>query len=74
MTSHFLPRNMQILEQHKLVTPTEDYQEILTAIAKDICNQRKYRQRRKEDLKKMAATVERMNKKKKYYGEAVSWS
>jgi len=72
LKEHIL-KNLHILEQHKLVTPTEDYQEILTSIAKDICNQRKYRQRRKQDLKKIGETVERMNKKKKYYGEAVTY-
>ncbi|KAL5259979.1 hypothetical protein ACHWQZ_G010183 [Mnemiopsis leidyi] len=72
LKEHIL-KNLQILEQHKLVTPTEDYQEILTSIAKDICNQRKYRQRRKQDLKKIGETVERMNKKKKYYSEAVTY-
>ncbi|XP_063679641.1 ras GTPase-activating-like protein IQGAP2 isoform X2 [Bolinopsis microptera] len=72
LKEHIL-KNLTILEQHKLVTPTEDYQEILTSIAKDICNQRKYRQRRKQDLKKIGETVERMSKKKKYYGEAVTY-
>lgn len=66
-------KNLQILEEHKLVTSTEDYQEILTSIARDITNQRKYRLRRKQDLKKLSNTMEDMNKKRKYFSEAVTY-
>ena len=31
------------------------------------------RQRRRQDLKKMAGTMDLMNKKRKYYGEAVTY-
>jgi len=73
MFKSHINKNLQILEEHKLVTSTEDYQEILTSIARDITNQRKYRLRRKQDLKKMSNTMEDMNKKRKYFSEAVTY-
>lgn len=66
-------RNLKVLEQQKLVSAKNDYQEIVNAIAKDIRNQRKYRQRRKQELQKLKQTLENLTRKSKFYEEQVEY-
>eukprot|EP00795_Rhopilema_esculentum_P006087 gene6087-11472_t len=66
-------RNLKLLEAQGLVTAKNDYQDIVNAIAKDIRNQRRYRQRRKQELKKLKETVDNLNRKEKFYEEQIDY-
>ncbi|NXY01131.1 IQGA1 protein, partial [Pteruthius melanotis] len=49
------------------------YQELINDIAKDIRNQRRYRQRRKAELVKLQQTFSALNSKSTFYGEQVDY-
>ncbi|NWT21412.1 IQGA1 protein, partial [Vireo altiloquus] len=49
------------------------YQELINDIAKDIRNQRRYRQRRKAELVKLQQTFSALNSKATFYGEQVDY-
>lgn len=49
------------------------YQELINDIAKDIRNQRRYRQRRKAELVKLQQTYNALNSKATFYGEQVDY-
>jgi len=68
-----ITRNLKALEQHGLVSSKTNYQDIVNAIAKDIRNQRKYRQRRKQELQKLKATLENLTRKSTFYEEQVDY-
>ncbi|XP_067838793.1 ras GTPase-activating-like protein IQGAP2 [Heptranchias perlo] len=64
-----IQRNLRTLEQAGLVSSTNKYQELINDIAKDIRNQRRYRQRRKAELVKIQQTLSALNSKEKFYEE-----
>ncbi|XP_048383116.1 ras GTPase-activating-like protein IQGAP2 isoform X2 [Stegostoma tigrinum] len=64
-----IQRNLRTLEQAGLVSSTNKYQELINDIAKDIRNQRRYRQRRKAELVKLQQTLGALNSKAKFYEE-----
>jgi len=66
-------RNLKVLEAQGMVSSKNGYQDIVNAIAKDIRNQRRYRQRRKQELKKLKETVLNLNKKEKFYEEQIDY-
>ncbi|XP_049619468.1 ras GTPase-activating-like protein IQGAP2 [Syngnathus scovelli] len=66
-------RNLRNLEQANLVTDTNKYQDIISDIAKDICCQRRYRQRRKADLGKLQQTLVALNSKTTFYQEQMNY-
>ncbi|OWK09173.1 hypothetical protein Celaphus_00015232 [Cervus elaphus hippelaphus] len=51
------------------VDPKNRYQELINDIARDIRNQRRYRQRRKAELVKLQQTYAALNSKATFYGE-----
>ncbi|NWR22475.1 IQGA1 protein, partial [Emberiza fucata] len=55
------------------VTAKNKYQELINDIAKDIRNQRRYRQRRKAELVKLQQTYSALNSKATFYGEQVDY-
>ncbi|XP_063269109.1 ras GTPase-activating-like protein IQGAP1 [Prinia subflava] len=55
------------------VNATNKYQELINDIAKDIRNQRRYRQRRKAELVKLQQTYSALNSKATFYGEQVDY-
>lgn len=59
------------LELEGWVSRTNDYQTIVTSIARDICNKSKYRVIRDKELQTLRATKERLDEKTKYYQEQV---
>ncbi|XP_004480659.2 ras GTPase-activating-like protein IQGAP3 isoform X1 [Dasypus novemcinctus] len=79
LTAHsFLPlaekqrrvlRNLRRLEVLGLVSATDGYQGLVDELAKDICNQRRYRQRRKAELMKLQATYQGLSAKTTFYEE-----
>ncbi|NXP80375.1 IQGA1 protein, partial [Ramphastos sulfuratus] len=55
------------------VNEKNKYQELINDIAKDIRNQRRYRQRRKAELVKLQQTYSALNSKASFYGEQVDY-
>uniref|UniRef100_A0A2K5VLP7 Ras GTPase-activating-like protein IQGAP1 n=1 Tax=Macaca fascicularis TaxID=9541 RepID=A0A2K5VLP7_MACFA len=55
------------------VDPKNKYQELINDIARDIRNQRRYRQRRKAELVKLQQTYAALNSKATFYGEQVDY-
>ncbi|KAM6257192.1 ras GTPase-activating-like protein IQGAP1 [Porphyrio hochstetteri] len=55
------------------VNANNKYQELINDIAKDIRNQRRYRQRRKAELVKLQQTYSALNSKATFYGEQVDY-
>ncbi|XP_039348699.1 ras GTPase-activating-like protein IQGAP1 isoform X2 [Mauremys reevesii] len=55
------------------VNPKNRYQELINDIAKDIRNQRRYRQRRKAELVKLQQTYSALNSKATFYEEQVDY-
>lgn len=63
---------------HKLelggwVSQGDGYQNIITAVAKDLCNKGKYRIRRNKELQTLRVTKQRLQEKCKYYQEQVEY-
>ncbi|OXB77566.1 UNVERIFIED_CONTAM: hypothetical protein H355_002875 [Colinus virginianus] len=56
-----------------IVNAKHKYQELINDIAKDIRNQRRYRQRRKAELVKLQQTYSALNSKSTFYGEQVDY-
>ena len=46
---------------------------LYSTLLQDIRNQRRYRQRRKQELKKLKETVENLNSKEKFYEEQIDY-
>ncbi|NWY04953.1 IQGA1 protein, partial [Nothoprocta ornata] len=55
------------------VNAKNKFQELINDIAKDIRNQRRYRQRRKAELVKLQQTYSALNSKATFYGEQVDY-
>nr|XP_033779754.1 ras GTPase-activating-like protein IQGAP3 isoform X2 [Geotrypetes seraphini] len=66
-------RNLRKLESLGVVTSTDHYQDIVNQIAKDICNQRRYRQHRKAELVKLQQTLQGLNSKTMFYEEQIDY-
>jgi len=58
-------RNLEKLVAAKIVSKEDNYQAIVNMIARDIRNQRRYRQRRKQELTKLKQNEERLKQKSK---------
>lgn len=66
-------RNLKLLEAEHMVSEENDYQELINAIAKDIRNQHRYRQQRKQELDRLQLAIDRLNKKAKVYNEQIEF-
>ncbi|NWI22317.1 IQGA3 protein, partial [Sula dactylatra] len=66
-------RNLRRLESLGLVDPAHQYQELINELAKDICNQRRYRQHRKGELLKLRQTLQGLNAKTLFYEEQIDY-
>nr|CAB3256707.1 IQ motif containing GTPase activating protein homolog [Phallusia mammillata] len=62
-------RNLEKLESHGIVSKDDHYQAIVNLIARDIRNQRRYRQRRKQELTKLKQNMDRLDQKAKFFEE-----
>ncbi|XP_076668779.1 ras GTPase-activating-like protein IQGAP1 isoform X2 [Andrena cerasifolii] len=61
------------LELGGWVSQTDGYQNIITAVAKDLCNKGKYRIIRNKELQTLRVTKQRLEEKCKYYQEQVEF-
>ncbi|XP_043919900.1 ras GTPase-activating-like protein IQGAP2 [Protopterus annectens] len=68
-----ISRNLRNLEQAGLVSSSTKYQEVINEIAKDIRNQRRYRQRRKAELLKLQQTLQALNSKTAFFEEQIDY-
>ncbi|NXG63650.1 IQGA3 protein, partial [Hemiprocne comata] len=66
-------RNLRRLEGLGLVDSAHHYQELINELAKDIRNQRRYRQRRRGDLLKLRQTLQGLNTKTLFYEEQIDY-
>ncbi|XP_009890370.1 PREDICTED: ras GTPase-activating-like protein IQGAP3 [Charadrius vociferus] len=66
-------RNLRCLESLGLVDSTHQYQELINELAKDIRNQRRYRQHRKGELLKLRQTLQGLNAKTLFYEEQIDY-
>ncbi|GAB0200906.1 ras GTPase-activating-like protein IQGAP3 [Grus japonensis] len=66
-------RNLRRLESLGLVDSAHQYQELIDELAKDICNQRRYRQHRKGELLKLRQTLQGLNTKTLFYEEQIDY-
>lgn len=66
-------RNLRTLEEEGMVNSKNDYQEIVNAIAKDIRNQHRYRQQRKQELARLQETLDKLNSKAQFYEEQMKF-
>ncbi|XP_069806956.1 ras GTPase-activating-like protein IQGAP3 [Dendropsophus ebraccatus] len=66
-------RNLRKLESLGLVSSKNHYQEIINMIAKDIRNQRRYRQHRKAELVKLRQTMQRLQCKTAFHEEQIDF-
>ncbi|XP_041464345.1 ras GTPase-activating-like protein IQGAP1 isoform X3 [Lytechinus variegatus] len=62
-------RSLKILAEAELVSEKDNYQTMVNAIAQDIRNQRRYRQRRKQDIVKLRSTYNGLESKSTFYNE-----
>ncbi|KAK2502485.1 hypothetical protein MC885_019073 [Smutsia gigantea] len=62
-------RNLRHLEGLGLVSASDGYQGLVDELAKDICHQRRRRQRRKAELVKLQATFQGLSAKTTFYEE-----
>ncbi|XP_055648380.1 ras GTPase-activating-like protein IQGAP3 [Falco peregrinus] len=66
-------RNLRRLESLGLVDSAHQYQELINELAKDICNQRRYRQHRRGELLKLRQTLQGLNAKTLFYEEQIDY-
>ncbi|XP_006818327.1 ras GTPase-activating-like protein IQGAP1 [Saccoglossus kowalevskii] len=66
-------RNLKLLEKASLVTSSNSYQDIVNAIVQDIRNQRRYRQRRKQEIMKLRNTLKGLETKASFYEEQIDY-
>ncbi|XP_073495595.1 ras GTPase-activating-like protein IQGAP3 [Phyllobates terribilis] len=66
-------RNLRKLESLGLVSSHNHYQEMINTIAKDIRNQRRYRQHRKAELVKLRQTMQRLHCKTAFHEEQIDF-
>ncbi|XP_027719205.1 ras GTPase-activating-like protein IQGAP2 [Vombatus ursinus] len=68
-----IQRNLRILEQNGLVSSENKYQEVVNEIAKDILNQRLYRQNRRAELVKLQQTLNALNSKSAFFEDQINY-
>lgn len=56
-----------------MVTEKDGYQNIVTAVAKDLCNKGKYRLFRNKELQTLQETKQQLEEKCNYYKEQVEY-
>ncbi|XP_065516178.1 ras GTPase-activating-like protein IQGAP3 [Lathamus discolor] len=66
-------RNLRRLESLGLLDSAHQYQELINELAKDIRNQRRYRQHRKGELLKLRQTLQGLNAKTLFYEEQIDY-
>ncbi|XP_009575115.1 PREDICTED: ras GTPase-activating-like protein IQGAP3, partial [Fulmarus glacialis] len=72
-SEHESIRNLRRLESLGLVDSAHQYQELINELAKDIRNQRRYRQHRKGELLKLRQTLQGLNAKTLFYEEQIDY-
>ncbi|XP_042693080.1 ras GTPase-activating-like protein IQGAP3, partial [Centrocercus urophasianus] len=66
-------RNLRRLEGLGLVAAAQHYQGLVNELAKDIRNQRRYRQHRREELLKLRQTLRALDAKTSFYEEQIDY-
>uniref|UniRef100_A0ABM5F3J8 Ras GTPase-activating-like protein IQGAP3 n=1 Tax=Pogona vitticeps TaxID=103695 RepID=A0ABM5F3J8_9SAUR len=66
-------KNLRRLDSQGLVDAGNQFQAILNEMAQDICNQRRYRQRRKAELASLQRTLGGLHAKQAFYEEQIDF-
>ncbi|BFY98703.1 hypothetical protein BsWGS_01743 [Bradybaena similaris] len=65
--------NLQTLELAGMVSRKNKYQDLLNSIVQDIRNQRRYRNNRKQELKRLRATIKSLSEKRTFYESQIDY-
>ncbi|XP_029657707.1 ras GTPase-activating-like protein IQGAP1 isoform X1 [Octopus sinensis] len=68
-----IKKNLQNLELANLVTRKNKYQDIINSIARDIRNQRRYRNTRRQELIRLRSAVKSLHNKRAFYEEQIDY-
>ncbi|XP_005989793.1 ras GTPase-activating-like protein IQGAP1 [Latimeria chalumnae] len=68
-----IQKNLKKLTELGKVNPENRYQDLINDVAKDIRNQRRYRQRRKAELVKLQQTYHALNSKTTFFEEQIDY-
>ena len=66
-------KNLQILERHGYVTSKDGCAALVTSLARDICNQRSYRSRRRREIFKLQKTIKDLETKIGFHQSQVDY-
>uniref|UniRef100_A0A803VSD4 IQ motif containing GTPase activating protein 3 n=1 Tax=Ficedula albicollis TaxID=59894 RepID=A0A803VSD4_FICAL len=66
-------QNLRRLESLGLLSPANQYQQLLDELAKDIRNQRRHRQQRRRELLKLRQTLQGLDAKTLFYEEQIDY-
>uniref|UniRef100_A0A0B7B822 Ras GTPase-activating-like protein IQGAP1 n=1 Tax=Arion vulgaris TaxID=1028688 RepID=A0A0B7B822_9EUPU len=65
--------NLNTLELSGMVSKKNKYQDLLNAIVQDIRNQRRYRNNRKQELKRLRSTIKSLSEKRTFYESQIDY-
>ena len=65
--------NLQVLEQEQVLSARNNYQDLVSLIAQDVRNQRKYRQRRRQEMQRLRSTLKSLAAKRTFFEEQVDY-
>ncbi|CAG5135114.1 unnamed protein product, partial [Candidula unifasciata] len=68
-----LKANLQTLELAGMVSRKNKYQDLLNSIVQDIRNQRRYRNNRKQELKRLRTTIKSLSEKRTFYESQIDY-
>lgn len=66
-------KSLQVLERHGYVSNKDGCRAIVVSLAKDICNQREYRFRRRMEILRLKKVIFDLDRKTKFHEEQVSF-
>ncbi|KAI0214246.1 Ras GTPase-activating-like protein IQGAP1 [Lamellibrachia satsuma] len=66
-------RHLENLEKAGVVSRSDNYQSVINSIVQDIRNQRLYRQRRKQEMVRLRATLKNLAAKRAFFQEQVDY-
>lgn len=66
-------KNLEELAKYGLVTPDDNYQSVVDAIAKDIRSQRHYRQFRRQEMARLGNTLKALGTKRAFFEQQIDF-
>ncbi len=66
-------KNLQVLERHGYVSKKDGFQSVIASLGRDIVNQKLYRTRRRREIFRLKATMQSLEKKRRFYEDQVAY-